>query len=442
MVKSFALFCCAVWLGAAPSWAQQAATPAAASSVAQEPVPRQLTLAAALQLADARNPRLAAARAGIAIAEADKVSAGRRPTPALTFDSIGDYPFRSSAVDQHEYLIRADQEIETAGRRGLRLAAADLGVNTASATFDDERRKVLLEVKRAYLEAALAKANREVAQSTLTEIDSLIKLNRARFEAGEISGAEPRRLQVERLRFVDDLFSADLAFRNARSALLALLNATDLAQDIDPVDPLVTPGAGPPVAPLLTAALANVPVLRQGAAARPELAAARSEEARAQTETRLQRALRTPNITVGGGYSHLGGLNVAAFGVTVPLTFLSRNTGAVARADAEYQQAVQRRLATIADVELDVQRTINAAQVNRARVDYIEKEHLASAREAREIVLASYRLGEVDLIDFLDAQRAFRDTQRTYNRALFDERLSLFELEAAVGTGALSLQGR
>jgi outer membrane protein TolC len=58
---------------------------------------------------------------------------------------------------------------------------------------------------------------------------------------------------------------------------------------------------------------------------------------------------------------------------------------------------------------------------------------LTNAQESRDIVLASYRLGVANLIDFLDAQRAFRDTQRIYNRALFDQRVSLFELAAAVG---------
>jgi hypothetical protein len=41
-------------------------------------------------------------------------------------------------------------------------------------------------------------------------------------------------------------------------------------------------------------------------------------------------------------------------------------------------------------------------------------------------VTAAYRAGESQLLDFLDGQRA-------YSRALFDYRLSLFELDAAVG---------
>ena len=161
--------------------------------------------------------------------------------------------------------------------------------------------------------------------------------------------------------------------------------------------------------------------------------AARREQAQAETSTRLQRALRTPNVTVGGGYQNNFGSDGVVFGVTLPLPFFNQNQGGIARADAERRAADARADATATAVRLDVQRALNAVDTNRARVEYIEREYLKNAQESRDIVLESYRLGVADLIDFLDAQRAFRDTQRTYNRALFDQRVSLFELAAAVG---------
>jgi len=84
-------------------------------------------------------------------------------------------------------------------------------------------------------------------------------------------------------------------------------------------------------------------------------------------------------------------------------------------------------------VLLDVQQAINAVDVAAARVEYIEREYLTPSRESRDIVTAAYRLGSADLIDLLDAQRAFRDTLRTYNRALYERRVSLFQLAAATG---------
>jgi cobalt-zinc-cadmium efflux system outer membrane protein len=398
---------------AVPAWAQPT------------PIPSRLSLADAVSLAVQRNPSVLEATAASDAADADRIGADRRLNPAFSLDSVG----------SQELTVRVDQEFETAGRRRLRTAVAESGREVAQAGVRDTRRLVELNVRRAYLATVLAEADRTVAQTALEEIDKVIALNRARFNQGEISGADIRRLQVERLRFVEDVFGADLAARNGRSALLAILNAPTLDQPLELTDGLaVTTGE---LSPLLAAAAAGASgrstLLAQALAARPDMLGAQQAEALAETTTRLQRALRTPNLTFGAGYQRNFGANVVVFGATVPLPFFNRNQGGVLRADAERRAAAARSALLDTGVRLDVQRTLNAVEVNRARVGYIEREYLTSARESRDIVLESYRLGVANLIDYLDAQRAFRDTQRTYNRALFDQRLSLFELAAAVG---------
>ena len=409
-------------------------------------MPEKLTLAEAVRIAVERNPSLAAVRNDVDIANAVRLDASRRLNPAFTFESEG-FPVSQSDgapfFNNQELTFRFDQEIELAGRRSLRTRAAEAAVESMQARVDDARRLLTLEVQRAYFQVVLATADRDVAQASLDEIDRAIGLNRSRFDEGEISGGELRRLQVERLRFVDDVFAAELARRNARSALLALLNVTDLARPFEVTEPLATPGqtpagaAGVSEAVLLATVGATGPTLAADALARrPDVVAAQRDVLRADTETRLQRALRTPNVTVGGGYKRDFGTNGVVFGATIPLPLFNRNPGGVARAEAEREQAARRARAAEITVRLDVQRAVNALDVNRERVRYIEREYLARARESRDIVLASYRLGAADLIDFLDAQRAFRDTLRTYNRALYEQRISLFELAAAAALPA------
>lgn len=411
-----------------------------AAHAQEPPLPQRLTLADAVRLAAERNPDFAAARNAVAVAEAQQLDAARRPNPALTVESEG-YPLfdNTSApfLNTQTLTARFDQEIETAGRRRLRTEVANAGIDVARAQSKDVLRRLELDVRRTYFQAVLAKADRDVATAALGEIDRVITLNRARFEKGEISGGELRRIQVERLKFVDDVFAAELAYRNARSALLALLNVSDLGFNFDtaesltdgrPADSQAAPVAATPSSSLDSSVLRN-----QALANRPDIAAARREVARTDTETRLQRALRTPNVTVGGGYQRNFGANAVIVAATVPLPIFNRNPGGIARAEAERRIAENRTAAVTAAIALDVQQAINAVEINRARVQYIEREYLKNARESRDIVLASYRVGTADLIDFLDAQRAFRDTVRTYNRALYEERISMFQLTAATG---------
>jgi cobalt-zinc-cadmium efflux system outer membrane protein len=432
-----------------------------AGAHAQAEIPSRLTLPEALRLASARNPRIAGARAGVDAAAADRVTARLRPNPVLTLDSSS-YPLfepdRGSFVDSQELDVRVDQELDLGARRRLHRESAERGMRLADASRRDVERQVLLEVRRAYLQAALAQADLDTARNTLVEIDRVLTLNRARLQQGEISGAEVRRLHAERLRFVDDVFASELALRNASSSLLTLLNAPNPGQPVEIADGLRLADGGSeaalaaPAAPApaggSVATLQNVPAATtppvvtpaaiaslqaQAIAGRPDLAAAIEAERRADAQTQLQRALVRPNLTVGGGYNRNFGTNGISIGVSVPLPFLNRNQGAIARAEAEQRQAALERAAIQADVALDVQQAANALEISRARVAYIEREFLDNAEQSVAIARNSYQLGAATLIDLLDAQRTWRETRRTYNRALYDLRISQFQLDAAIG---------
>ena len=400
---------------------------------AQTPtIPERLSLSEAVRLAAERNPQAAGARGLVEIAQANRLNAGLRPDPAISVESEGfplfDSP-RPPFIDGQELTIRFDQEIETGGRRRLRVETADAGVAAANLIARDRLRRLELAVRRAYLQLALAQADADVARTSLGEIDRVLTVGRERVRVGESARSEVSRLEVERLRFAEDAFAADLALRNARAALLTLLGASNLTQQVQASDSLSASSAGA-AGQVGTGA---VPQPSVQAERRPDLLAAREELRRAETETRLQRALRSPNVTLGGGYKRDFGTNAVVFGVTVPVPLWNKNQGGVARATAEQRVVASNLAAVELDVRLDIQQAQNSVDVNRARADYIERQVLASAREARDVVSESYKLGAADLIDFLDAQRAFRDTLRTYNRALFDYRVSQFELDAALG---------
>ena len=409
-----------------------------AARVWAQDLPAILTLQDALQLAASRNPTLAAAGNDVEIAEADRLQATQRLNPAVTTGSEG-YPLvsnpRPAFIDNQELTIRIDQELETAGRRRLRSEGAAASIEVARSLLGDQRRRLALSVQRAYLQAVLAKADREVARAALADIDQVLGITKARLDQGEIAGGELRRLQVERLRFVDDQFATELALKNAKAALLAIMGFANLGRDFGVSDVLTEVPAslaaiGASAAP---GGLDRGALERQALAARPDLIAARGEERRADSETQLQRALRSPNITVGGGFKRTQTSNGIVFGVTIPVPLFNRNPGGIARAEAERRRAANRSSAAETAVRLDVQEAVNAIEVNQARVRYIEQDTLSAAREARDAVMAAYRVGEAGLIDYLDAQRSFRETLRIYNRALYERRISDFEVAAAIG---------
>jgi outer membrane protein TolC len=196
-------------------------------------VPARLSLEEALRIAEARNPHLVVARLGIAASEADVLGAGKRPNPVLTLNSEGiplSQQNRPPFFDNQELAFAVEQEFELGGRRRLRTDQAQRGVEASRASARDAFRQLRFEVRRAYMQVVLATADDAVARTTLDQIDKVLALNRTRYQQGELSGVELRRLQVERFRFADDAFVAELALKNARSGLLSILNLRPLDQ--------------------------------------------------------------------------------------------------------------------------------------------------------------------------------------------------------------------
>ena len=402
----------------------------------QDPLPSPLLLRDAVRIAIEKNPSVKMVENEVQIQQASLLDASKRLNPAFTLNAEGWRPFSS---DQGPFFQNTETtgvfsyEIETAGRRSLRTRAADLEVQAAQSALEDQKRRLILEVQGAYFRAVAADANLQVAQNIMGEIDKIIQLNQARYTTGEISGGELKRSEVERLRFLDDVFGSQLALRNAKSELLALLNFPDLGKDFALSDSLPVDFSRPVGIPD-AASLASIEVLQAKALQqRPDLAQALREEQRADTETRHQRAIRSPNITVEGGYKRAEGFNTLALGVTVPLRMFNSNEGGIARSEAELARARNQTALARTALLLDIQKAYNAVKVNEERVQYMEQQYLKKSEESHKIVTASYQLGEANLIDLLDAERGYRETQRMYNQALYEYRISLYELAAAVG---------
>ena len=413
----FALVCCL-----SPAWGRE--------------IPAVLTVEDAVRIAAERNPTLRAARNEVEMREADVVDKSQRLNPAFTVESEN-YPYFSSSAGPYfqssEISARLDYEIETRGRRGLRTEVARRAAGVQEALYEDHTRELRLTVQQAFFQVVLAKANLALATSILAQTDEVIELNKVRFEQGEISELELRRIEVERLRFAEERFQGLLALRNAKSALLSLMDAPDMEAAFDVSGSL--PAAGRPAEPGMPPE-APLPSLTELARdRRPDLAAAVEDQLRADTETRLQQALRSPNVTVGGGYKRAGPDNSLVFGVTVPLRVFNRNQGGMLRAAAEKRRAANHAAAVHNRIELEIRQAHNAVEVNSERVRYIEAEQLGKAEQARAVTLASYRLGGATLIDYLDAQRQYGDTVRIYNQALYDKRISLYQLANAIGVG-------
>jgi cobalt-zinc-cadmium efflux system outer membrane protein len=389
-------------------------------------LPQTLTLEEATQLLLKQSPILLRDRQNVAVATANLTQAGLRPNPSFELNSES-YPLFESRpgpfFNNQELVLRAGQTIETASKRGKRVQVARQELGVSESEVGNTIRQVKAELKRRYYTVVLAKAQRELADEILKQFDEIIRLNEARFQQGEISGLEMNRIRAERLRFFTDVLDSDLQLRNAKTALLELLGVSDLSTPFDVAETLG-------VRPL---ALTPQDLQAQALQARPDLQAERQRLERNRQDLRLQKAEGVPNVTPFVGYKRDLGANTLAFGLNVPLPFFNRNQGGVGRATAQITQQQYEVSRVLLAVRRDVQEAYQSLQTQAQKVRAMEQEYVPSARTARDIAQQSYRLGALDLIGLLDAERVYRETVRAYNVALFDYNASVFQLEAAVG---------
>lgn len=388
--------------------------------------PQKLMLADALAYAVDHSPLLQAVREDVEAARGGELSAGLRPNPSFNLNSES-YPLfestRGAFLNNQELVLTVEQPIETARKRYWQQRVASALRESVESQSEDTRRLMALAVQQAYSQVLLAQAELESARELLADYDRILAVQRARFEMGEISGGELRRAEIERFRFLDDVFAAENSLRNAKASLLSTIGYSAVDRDFEAVGAL----EARPVEQ-------SLPQLTEDALRyRPDIAAQRFRVAQAQNERSLQRANVVPNVSPFFGYKRDQGLNTLAFGVRVPLPIFNRNQGEVARAEAERRSEDFRRLMVEQRIRQEVAQAYNNFRTQKRRLEEIEILYLRRAREARDIAAESYRLGAIDLLDLLDTQRTYREMVRTYNRARYGTVVGRYELEAAAG---------
>jgi cobalt-zinc-cadmium efflux system outer membrane protein len=244
-----------------------------------------------------------------------------------------------------------------------------------------------------------------------------------------MSGGELRRIETEKLRFLEDQVAAEIALESARADLLGLLGIPEYQGAFRVEAPARFEGE-----------LADLETLAaEAAGSRPELRARLDRREAARSQVELQKALGVSDVTPFIGYQRQRDplLNTEAsfvnFGVSVGLPFFDRNQGGVNRARAELEREEELEQALRDQVAVEVRKARQAYLRQRERLTFFEDTYLTTARQARDIAEAAYRIGGETLLNFLDASRVYRETLQAYNRALRDESVARFTLELALG---------
>ena len=395
----------------------------------------QVTLDEAVALLRRQSPELLAGALKVRAAQGDVTTARLYPNPTLSFGA-GNFPIGRTnppgigAGDTVNEQVGIGQELVLWGKRGERIAAAHGRMAAAGAERADLDRRLVFEVRARFVRTLVAGERLRLARENLTHYRETVRVSRERADAGEISAAEFDKIALEQRGFEHEVADAEIERRQAVAELLPLLGL-DVA-DLVPVGELRLPAARTDTDTLVSEALRR----------RPDLTAAERAAEAAEAALRLARAERWPNVTVGVQYTHdefqvAGNLaNSLGANFSLPLPLVNRNQGEIQRAEAEALIARREVQKLRLGIPQEVRTAVTSYTVAGERVRRFEEAFLRQSEDARRAAEVSYREGAISLLEFVEAERTFIQTQRDHLDALLDGHTAAFDVTRAAALEA------
>jgi cobalt-zinc-cadmium efflux system outer membrane protein len=387
-----------------------AASPARAQSV--------YTLPQLIELAQEQHPRIRAAREQVNAAGAAVETARALPNPEVEVMGGSQRARLVGAPAGGVGSIALSQRLDLPSQRSARIGAAAAGLNAEEAQLRLSRLELIRSVKLHYHQLLRREAEAEAAQLDLQLLTDIHQRVRVKVSTGEAPRYDAIKAEAEMLNAQKLAQSAALRVELARAALKnsvgnVLPDGFTLAQEELPAAEL------PPLEEL------ERRVLERNAG----LARARALTQRGREQLTLERSLRMPTVSVKAAMDREPDVRSSRIGVNVSIPLWDRRRGPIAEASAQLARLEFEQEQTRFDLRQQLREAYQQYQISSNQVTALETGILAQAQAALRVAEAAYRFGERGILDYLDAQRAWRNARNELIAARAELHAALTDIE-------------
>jgi outer membrane protein TolC len=367
------------------------------------------------------HPDLALVRAQADSADAAIITAAQRPNPSL---SISPTWIRNVATAAVPWIAASaiSIPIETAGKRGFRIAKAEHLTVAARLRIADTAWLLRGRLRLAMLEVYAAQEIERLLQQQLSFQRTMTDKLEQQLLAGEIS-----RFEITRSRLALNQLQLNVSAARKRGAESRVQLATAIGLPVEALTGIelnFTPLSKPPD-------LDSIPVQRLKDIAlreRPDLLAALADYDAAQSALQLEITNQVPNIQANPGYAWEMGEHRWTLGATMQLPVLHQNQGPIAEAEAKRRELAVRFEALQIRILGDIDRayTSFAAVLVKWRD---AKMQTRLQQDSLHSVQALFKVGEIDALALLGAEMESAVTERARLDVLIETQQALNGLE-------------
>ena len=379
------------------------------------------------------NPTLLAAQTSIDEARANEITAYLRPNPDFTLTADG----TQLAPSQGTYRPFSGTDLSPAisylhereHKRELRRDTARQSTQIAESAYQDQARNLLFTLRSAFVQVLQAKAVLDNAKQNLAYWDRELGVNRQRFQAGDLAEVDLDRLELQRIQFESDYQNALVNLRTNKIQLLMLLNDRTPIEGFDVTGPYEFSEQTPTMEQLRTQALET----------RPDLKSAIQNVALARLNHSLAVSNGSTDPTWALWWTHNGSFNnpfaqnTIGGSVSIPLRIFDRNQGEKARTEIDIGRNEKLREAAQAQVFNDVDSAFVTIESTLNLLKPYRDKYLKLALTQRDKLSFSYEHGGASLLDYLDAEKSYRDTRLAYLNLIGTYLTAVAQLNLAVG---------
>lgn len=324
-------------------------------------------------------------------------------------------------------------EVDLFGRLKQTADAASLDARASEGLLQSTRLLVQAQVAQTYLALRALDAERALVRGTLGTYRETLALTERRWRAGDVAELDVARAAVEVAATESDALALDRQRSELEHGLAVLVG--EVASEF-----AVAPTDWTTALPVIPAGVPSTVLAR-----RPDVSAAESALAAAQTRVGVAKAAWFPRIALTGsaGYasSDLGDLfqwSARAWGIgavaALPVFDGGRRKAGIESAGAQFDAALARYREEILVAFKDVEDQLAALRL-LAQQSEAQQRAVGSAAHAMALSEARYRNGYVSQLELLDAQRSELRNRRQALQVRSAQYQSTVALVRALGGG-------
>lgn len=371
----------------------------------------------------AHDPKVAAAKAGIATAQAHAKAERHVVAPTLTLTS----EYANDPTTSSPWLIggAVDLPLDLGGRRGARLRSTDLGVVIARYDFADIVWAERLAARRALIDHFIAERRIAIGEQALVLRDRQLATAERRLKSGEASKVEVETARLTRGAVARDIALAQSQLAQSNETIATILGAPAEAisdrnwvwNDFDrPADAAEISGDA------RTAAIAG----------RADVLKALADYDRADAAYRGEIAKQFPALTVSPGYTWERGLVKLPLSVGLVLPPFDLNRHAIAAAARVREEAGKHLEEVVATADNAIASALVERDQALSALRDVRDHDLPVAQAIARRADDRLRLGDIDRLEWAEAQAALLDARVREVDALAREQIAEAALEDAM----------